>query len=220
MARDGDEILITLSVNALTQKQQTNNNNNNQYYQASIQNNNPLSIYYFISHILGFARVQNEHLQPPPLNLYTQQQQPPMMQSYSQSPYTFVHPPFVPRYPIPCHSSSGPPQMPIGPPIQPMFAPPNMMMSGGFARPLNGTDFTSSMRNNVHAVHNLSHINNSKCDYLCQSSLNQPDFRGRPSPGVIINPYFSNPPPSINFSAKQSSKHKAKHISTKNKSIE
>ncbi|CAF0834359.1 unnamed protein product [Rotaria sp. Silwood1] len=237
MARDGDEILITLSVNALTQKQQTNNNNNNQYYQASIQNNNPYSSSQSYDQMMppptgilmprnleivakGFARVQNEHLQPPPLNLYTQQQQPPMMQSYSQSPYTFVHPPFVPRYPIPCHSSSGPPQMPIGPPIQPMFAPPNMMMSGGFARPLNGTDFTSSMRNNVHAVHNLSHINNSKCDYLCQSSLNQPDFRGRPSPGVIINPYFSNPPPSINFSAKQSSKHKAKHISTKNKSIE
>lgn len=46
-----------------------------------------------------------------------------------------------------------------------------------------------------------------KCDYLCQSSLNQPDFRGRPSPGVITNPYLSNPYPSMNYSAKYKSKH-------------
>ncbi|CAF0979740.1 unnamed protein product [Rotaria sordida] len=232
MARDGDEILITLSVNALTQKQQinnnNNNNNNNQYYQTSVQNNNPYSSSQSYNQMIppstrimmprnleivakGFARVQNEHPQPPPSNPYLQQQQPPMMHSYNQSPYTFVHPPFVPRYPMPCHSGSGPPQAPIGPPIQPMFAPPNMMISGGFVRPPNYTDFMPGTRNNVDTSHNQSHINNSKCDYLCQSSLNQPDFRGRPSPGIIINPYYSNPSSSMNFSAKKSSKHKTKN---------
>ncbi|CAF2608908.1 unnamed protein product [Rotaria sp. Silwood2] len=196
MARDGDEILITLSVNALTQKQQINNNNNNQHYQAFIQNNNPYSSSQSYNQMMpsstgivmprnleivakGFARVQNEHPQPPPSNMYSQQP-PPMIHSYNQSPYTMVHPPFAPRHPMPCYSSNGPPQAPIGPPIQP---------------------------------YNLSHINTSKCDYLCQSSLNQPDFRGRPSPGVMINPYISNLPPSMNFSAKQSSKHKTKNKS-------
>ncbi|CAF4129901.1 unnamed protein product [Rotaria sp. Silwood2] len=229
MARDGDEILITLSVNALTQKQQINNNNNNQHYQAFIQNNNPYSSSQSYNQMMpsstgivmprnleivakGFARVQNEHPQPPPSNMYSQQP-PPMIHSYNQSPYTMVHPPFAPRHPMPCYSSNGPPQAPIGPPIQPMFAPPNMMMSGGFIRPSNCSDFTSAMRNNVDASYNLSHINTSKCDYLCQSSLNQPDFRGRPSPGVMINPYISNLPPSMNFSAKQSSKHKTKNKS-------
>ncbi|CAF3866246.1 unnamed protein product [Rotaria magnacalcarata] len=40
MAHDGDEILITLTVNALSQKQHMNNNNQ---YQSTIQNNKPYS---------------------------------------------------------------------------------------------------------------------------------------------------------------------------------
>jgi hypothetical protein len=62
--------------------------------------------------------VQNEHPQPPSSNPFSQQ---PVMQSYSQPPYTSVHPPFVSRYPNPCYSSTGPPQIPIGPPIQRMY---------------------------------------------------------------------------------------------------
>lgn len=51
----------------------------------------------------GFARVQNEHPQQPTVSSYNQL-------------------PFVPRYPMPCYSSSGPPQMPIAPPIQRGFS--------------------------------------------------------------------------------------------------
>lgn len=68
--------------------------------------------------------MQNEHPQPPPPNPYPQQQQP-MMQSYNQ-------PPFAPRYPNPCYSNSGPPQIPIGPPVQRMYIfinSPNRYMS-------------------------------------------------------------------------------------------
>jgi len=88
------------------------------------------------------------------------------------------------------------------------------MMSGGFIRPPNSAEFTPDIRNNV--VRHHSHKNIGKCDYLCQSSLYQPDFRGRPSPNITTNPYFSNQPPPMNFSAKQSSKHKTKTKSNLN----
>ncbi len=113
-----------------------------------------------------------------------------------------------------------------------------MMMSGGFNQPPNSIDSTPNKRNQFDhckpissvsltismnflfssiLAHHRSNFNTGKCDYLCQSSLYQPDFRGRPSPGVTTNPYISNPPPSMNFSAQRSSKHKTKHSSTKNK---
>jgi hypothetical protein len=69
--------------------------------------------------ILGFARVQHEHPQPPPSNPYLQQ--PSMMYTYNQQPQTLLHPAFAARYSMPCHSNSGPPPVPIGPPIQRTF---------------------------------------------------------------------------------------------------
>ncbi|CAF4475073.1 unnamed protein product [Rotaria socialis] len=250
MAHDGDEILITLTVNALSQKQHMNNNSNQ--YQSTIQNNKPFVSDAFRKKLFdvivlvvfryspsqsyhkmpssstgiimprnleivakGFARVQNEHPQPPPSNIYLQ---PPIISQYSQSPQKFVPapPPFAaPHYSIPCHTNHGPPQAPIGPPIQPMFAPPNMMMSGGFVRPTNYTNATPNTRNDTGVFHNRSPTNNGKCNYLCQSSLNQPDFRGRPLPGLTSNPYFSNSPQPqpMNFSSKRPSKHRTKHRS-------
>ena len=58
--------------------------------------------------------------------------------------------------------------------------------------------------------HNYHHRNSRICDSLCQSSLYQPDFRGRPSPGVTINPYLSHSSPPMNHSARQPSKHSSK----------
>ncbi|CAF3800473.1 unnamed protein product [Rotaria magnacalcarata] len=226
MAHDGDEILITLTVNALSQKQHMNNNNQ---YQSTIQNNKPYSPSQSYHQIpssstgiimprnleivaKGFARVQNEHPQPPPSNIYLQ---PPIINQYSQSPQKLVPPPpfAAPHYSMPYHTNHGPPQIPIGPPIQPLSVPPNMMMSGGFVRPTNYTDATPNIRNNT--VYNRSHTNNGKCNYLCQSSVNQPDFRGRPLPGLTINPYFSNSSQAqpMNFSSKQPSKHRTEHQS-------
>jgi hypothetical protein len=74
---------------------------------------------FHIIHVLGFARVQNEQAQLSLSNTYPQQQ--PIMYSYNQPASTIVHPSFASRYPIPCHSASGPPQIPIGPPIQRMY---------------------------------------------------------------------------------------------------
>ena len=54
--------------------------------------------------------------------------------------------------------------------------------------------------------HYRSHINTDQCDKICQSSLYQPDFRGRPSPGVTTNPYMSPSPKPMNFSTKRSSR--------------
>ncbi|CAF4440767.1 unnamed protein product, partial [Rotaria magnacalcarata] len=58
-----------------------------------------------------------EHPQPPPSNIYLQ---PPIINQYSQSPQKLVPPPpfAAPHYSIPYHTNHGPPQIPIGPPIQ------------------------------------------------------------------------------------------------------
>ncbi|CAF0895759.1 unnamed protein product [Adineta steineri] len=142
----------------------------------------------------GFARVQNEHSQPfiPTIN-----QQQPMIHSYTQPTPMMPYPSFVPRYSAPCNSINGLPSTPIGPPIHPIMPSSNPIMPGGFVQPLNCTDFMINRRNNFDNTHHRSHLNTGKCDYLCQSSLYQPDFRGRPSP-------------LLNFSAKRSSKHKTK----------
>lgn len=44
-----------------------------------------------------------------------------------------------------------------------------------------------------------------QCNYLCQSSLQQPDFRYRPCPGITKNPYLPPAPGSKSFSAKNPS---------------
>ncbi|CAF1418073.1 unnamed protein product [Adineta steineri] len=207
MARDGDEILITLSVNTLTQKQPINTQQNSYLVQPSNQTMTTPAEFTMPRNLeivaKGFARIQNEHSQPfiPSIN----QQQQPMIHSYTQPTPMMPYPPFAPRYSAPCNSINGPPSTPIGPPIHPIKPSSNPIMPGGFVQPPNCTDFMINRRNNFDNTHHRSHLNTGKCDYLCQSSFYQPDFRRRPSPGQI-----TNPSPLLNFSAKRSSKHKTK----------
>jgi hypothetical protein len=68
-----------------------------------------------------------------------------------------------------------------------------------------------TFKNDLFEFHSDRHCpnrNSTLCDSLCQSSLYQPDFRGRPLPGVTINPYISHSPPPMNFSARQHSSKK------------
>ncbi|CAF1399193.1 unnamed protein product [Adineta ricciae] len=61
-------------------------------------------------------------------------------------------------------------------------------------------------------AHRRFHRNFGKCDHLCESSLKQPDFRGRPAPGLVTNPYFLHSLPTRNFTAKQpSSRQQSEH---------
>ena len=153
---------------------------------------------------------------PPPVNPYSQ---PAMMHPYA---------PFLPQYPMPCQLSTGPPQAPIGSPIQrtaisspnrhlrlllPAVYPPTptMPMPDGFGRSAYYPHVAPSMRP---TSDHRSHVTLGRCDHLCQSSINQPDFRGRPAPGLLTNPYFTSSPSPMNFSARRSSKSKKKMPST------
>ncbi|UJR27323.1 hypothetical protein I4U23_008616 [Adineta vaga] len=195
MARDSDEILITLNINGLTQKQPNSTQNYPNFQQP--QNESMSNNFEIVAK--GFIRA---HIESPM----------PRIPLYNQPTSTKSHPLFVPQHPIPFISNVCPPSKPIAPPIQPILSPPiKTMMYNGVALPPNSDgSFISDIRNNSDNTHHRCHINFGKCDHLCQSSLYQPDFRGRPSPGVMINPYFSNASYTNKFSTKRSTKHQSK----------
>ncbi|CAF1314944.1 unnamed protein product [Didymodactylos carnosus] len=133
MARDGDEILITLSLNSLVsfdryylQQQQWLPQRMQQQQQISSMPKN-LEIV-----AKGFARIQNEPLQmsqQPPLQNVNGQQQTGYGEYSMYSTHAVQQAADGHRYPVPC-GSAGLPSMPIGLPMRPMGPSINPMIMG------------------------------------------------------------------------------------------